>query len=130
MTLPVVTYPSISTDGKARGWAEPFSDEAVVRGNMSSGYPFSYMTTTFDGKTWIHTLKHVSTADMESLRMFYQTNKALEFWWQHPGVNETSTYYHVAYEETFTPQIDGDEDGDWMIIEVLEQVSTSTTLSP
>ena len=125
MSLPTTTYPTISTVGKAQGWSEPYSDEAVFRANMSSGYPFSYQTRTFDPKTFTHVLRHVSTADMETLRTFYNSNKASEFWWLHPSVNE-NMYYHVQYKEKFVPQIDQDEDGDWMIVQTFEQMSTVT----
>ena len=119
------TYPTISTVGKAQGWREPFSNGAVKRAHMSSGYPFSYQTRTFDAKHFKHILRHVSTADMETLRTFYEANKASEMWWLHPSVNE-NIYYHVQYEGVFDPQIDGDEDGGWMIIQEFEQMSTVT----
>ena len=130
MALPSVTYPSISTAGKAEGWAEPFSAEAVIQAPPSAGYPSLYVSRTFDPRTWRHVLRHVSAADMETLRAFYETNKSGHFWWQHPSADESGLYYHVHYKEGFVPEIDGDEDGNWMIVEVLEQMSPSTTASP
>ncbi len=93
---------------------------------MSSGSPFSYATRTFDPRTFVYTLRHVSAADMETLRTFYETNKASNFWWLHPAANENNTYYDVQYEQHFVPEIDGDEDGNWMIVERLIQASSTT----
>ena len=130
MALPSVTYPSLVAAGKAQGWAEPFSPEAVHQAPPAAGYPSLYVSRTFDARTWRHVLRNVSTAEMETLRAFYETNKAGHFWWPHPSPNESGLYYHVHYFEAFVPEIDGDEDGNWMIVEVLQQMSPSTTLSP
>ncbi len=126
----MVIYPTVSTAGKAQGWGEPYSAEAVRHAKLDTGYNFVSATRTFDPKTWVHVLRHVSVADMETLRTFYETNKAGEFWWPHPSPNEGGLYYHVQYKEEMVPEIDGDEDGNWMISEVLEQLSTRTTLTP
>lgn len=123
----VTTYPSISAAGKAEGWQEPYQQEGVVTlGHMASGQPFAFMTKTFDQKLYRHILRHVSYADMESVRSFYETYKGSEFWWPNPSAISNSSYYHVQYEEFFAPEIDGDEDGNWMIVEVFRVMSNQT----
>lgn len=130
MALPSVTYPVIGAAGKPQGWAEPFSPEAVHRAPPVAGYPLLYVSRTYDARTWRHVLRYVITAEMETLRTFYENNKSGHFWWPHPSPNESGLYYHVGYKTSFVPEIDGDEDGTWVIVEVLQQMSSSTTLSP
>ena len=97
------TYPTISNEGRPEGWAEAYQNETVVTANYASGYPFRYADRTFDGVSFKHELRHVTTVDKNTLKTFYVTNKAAEFWWWH---EEEEVYYLVVYAAPFISYVD------------------------
>ena len=98
------------------------SDEAVLTGNMASGYPLMNKLFTFDPRTFSFDLRFVSQANKLTIMAFYEANKDIPFYW-------TNEQDDIQYEVSFVNKprcVSDGEKGFWGIGLVLRQTSSST----
>ena len=98
------------------------SDEAVLTGNMASGYPLMNKLFTFDPRTFSFDLRFVSQANKLTIMAFYEANKDIPFYWTN---EQDDIQYEVAYVSKPRCVSDGEKEL-WNIGHVLRQTSSST----
>lgn len=99
------------------------SDEAVLIGSMSSGYPLMNKQFTFDPRTFSFDLRFVINADKLTIMAFYEANKELSFYWTN---EQDDIQYEVGFVSKPVCQNEGGERNLWKISLVLRQTSSST----
>lgn len=95
------------------------SSEAVLVGDMASGYPLLNKLFTFDPRTFIFELPGVLEADKLLIMNFYEVHKDTSFPWYN---DQDHTWYEVCFVGKPGCKLDGRGDL-WRISLMLRQVS-------
>lgn len=119
------TFPTLDRSPNIQGFADEYSDESVQIASTASGYPVLNELFTFDPRTWNYTLSYVDQTDKDTLMSFYQSNKAVPFYWLN---EQDDTIYEVVFTQKPTCRMQDDDDNElWEIGLVLRQ-SAATEL--
>ena len=105
------TFPTISIGPKVNGFADEYSDDAIVTANSKSGYPFLVSVFNFNPRNFRFILRQVSQTDKETLETFYQANKEVSFNWLNEQDDVT---YEVVFAYKPSCELDG-EKSKWKI---------------
>ena len=120
MALNTFPYTIHAPDDKT--FRDEKSDDAVLIGDIASGYPLMNKLFTFDATTFFRDLRFVSQANKLTIMAFYEANKDVPFYW-------TNEQDDIQYEVGFVSKPDCSSDGEkelWRISLVLRQTSSST----
>ena len=98
----MATFPILTRKGSKAGWSETPNKNAVKVASAASGLPVLNKIFTFDGPTWKYMLKLVTSADVGTLKAFYEANKDVPFDWLNP---QDSNTYEVIFASP--PQYSG-----------------------
>lgn len=75
-------------------FSDELSDEAVLIGQMASGYPLINKLFTFDPRTFDFEMPAVPEADKLDIMTFYADNKDVPFYWLN---RQDGTVYEVVF---------------------------------
>lgn len=116
------TFPQVIRSPNLDFSDEP-SDEAVLVGDMDSGYPFVNVLFTFDPRTFIFAMPCVPNADKLEIMAFYEANKGLDFYWHN---KQDGIRYEVIFLSKPGCKLEGRGDL-WRINLKLRQSSSNTS---
>ena len=97
------TFPDISRKPNQTFSDEP-STQAVLIGDMASGYPLLNKLFTFDPRTFSFEMPCVPEADKQEIMAFYENNKEVTFYWLN---KQDKTQYEVAFVNKPGCKLDG-----------------------
>ena len=101
------TFPHTLHSPNREGFSDEPSDEAVLIGDMASGYPLLNKLFTFDPRTIKFELRNVTDANKLTYMAFYENNKDVPFYWTN---EQDDTQYEVAFVSKPRCRIDGEKD--------------------
>lgn len=113
------TFPYNIRSPNQEGFSDESSDQAVLIGDMSSGYPLLNKLFTFDPRTFSFELPCVPEADKQEIMEFYENNKDVPFYWFN---TQDRKQYEVVFVNKPGCKLDGRRDL-WRIVLSLRQSS-------
>lgn len=116
------TYPQVIRSPNLN-FSDELSDEAVLVGDMDSGYPFVNVLFTFNPRTFIFDMPCVPNEEKLEIMAFYEAHKGVAFYWYN---KQDKITYEVIFLRKPGCKLEGRGDL-WRINMALRQSSSSTS---
>lgn len=113
------TFPTLTYKPKFESFSDELSDQTVLVGDASSGYPVLNKLFTFDPRTFTFEQSGLLEADKQAVMTFYEANKDVPFYWVN---GQNGATYEVIFMSKPSCRLDERIDL-WRIGFVLQQTS-------